>query len=189
MDSAAVLRLLTDAFAADGVVATWDNVVRPVFGALAQRWEHSGEGVEVEHLLSECVVAALTRAAADAPAPVNPRAVLLACAPDELHSLPLHALAAALAMRRVGSRLLGAAVPIDALAAAVRRIAPAAVLLWAQLPRYAQPQLLSALPRTRQHVRLFAGGPGWRAAALPRQVEVLDSLGGAVEHITQLVPG
>jgi hypothetical protein len=189
MDSAAVLRLLTDCLAEDGVIATWDECLRPVLGAVARRWEHSGEGVEVEHLLSECVVAALTSVVASAPTPVNPRPVLLACVPDELHSLPLHALAAALAVRKVSSRLLGAAVPVDALAAAVRRIAPAAVLLWAQLPRYADPHLLTGLPRTRQHVRLFAGGPGWHADALPRQAEVLTSLHEAAEQITQAARG
>ena len=43
-------------------------------------------------------------------------AILLACADEEQHSLPLEALAAALAETGVPSRLLGARVPPDALA-------------------------------------------------------------------------
>ncbi|QTR01432.1 MerR family transcriptional regulator, partial [Saccharothrix algeriensis] len=150
MDSAAVQLLLADSIAQDGVVATWDDVVRPVLAAIASRWEHSGAGVEVSHLLDECVLAAMIRATPVVAEPRNHRPVLLACMPEERHNLPLYPLAAVLAGRGVGIRQLGAALPLDALSSAVRRTAPAAVVLWAQLPRYADPGVVSALPRTRQ---------------------------------------
>jgi hypothetical protein len=187
MDSVGVQRLLADTIATSGVVATWDEVVRPVIAAVAARWVESGAAVEVEHLLTECVRAALVRATPVLLATRNPRPVLLACAPEERHDLPLYPLAAALASRRIEVRHLGAAVPLEALAAAVRRTAPAAVLVWAQLPRYADPLAFDLLPRTRQPVRLFAAGPGWRHGVAPGHAERVDSLATALDAVERAV--
>jgi DNA-binding transcriptional MerR regulator len=189
MDAVSVQQLLRDAMAELGVMATWNTMIRPVLTGIAQRWRHSGEGVEVEHLFTQCVTAALSAAQIGAPVPANPRPVLLACVPEEQHSLPLLALSAALAQKAVGTMMLGAALPADALGAAIRRIAPAAVFLWAQLPRYAHCQLLTELPRTRQRIRLFVGGPGWHQSKLPPHAEPLDSLSAAVDRISYVLLG
>ncbi|MEU4764785.1 MerR family transcriptional regulator [Actinosynnema sp. NPDC023794] len=187
MDSAAVQTLLADAIEADGVITTWDEVVRPVMAAIAARWEHSGAGVEVSHLVEECVLAAVVRATPVVAGPRNHRPVLLACMPDERHNLPLYPLAAVLAQRGVGVRQLGAALPVDALSSAVRRTAPAAVVLWAQLPRYADPGVVTALPRTRQQVRVFAGGPGWERGVVPQPAERINDLATAADAIERAV--
>ncbi|WP_367134942.1 MerR family transcriptional regulator [Saccharothrix sp. HUAS TT1] len=187
MDSAAVQALLADAIEVDGVAATWGEVVRPVVAAIAARGEHSGAGVEVSRLVEECVLAAFARATPIVTSPRNPRPVLLACMPGERHALPLHALAAVLAQRGVGVRQLGAALPADALASAVRRTAPAAVVLWAQLPRYADPGVVAALPRTRQQVRVFTGGPGWHRGIVPQPAERIDDLPSAADAIERAV--
>ena len=107
--------------------------------AVGERWAATGEGVEVEHLLAETAAGVLRAVAHDAPEPRNGRPVLLACTPGELHSLPLSALAAALAEHGIGVRLLGGELPGRALAAAVRRTGPAALLVWAQLAEHADP--------------------------------------------------
>lgn len=187
MDSAAAQRILADSLGEDGVIATWDSVVRPLIGAMAARWEHSGAGVEVSHLLNECVLASMIRVTPVVTTPRNHRPVLLACMPDERHNIPLYPLAAILAQRGVGIRQLGAALPAEALRSAVRRVAPAAVVLWAQLPRYADPGALAALPRTRQRVRLFVGGPGWERGVVPSTAERIDDLGTAAAAIEQAV--
>ena len=187
MDSAAVQTLLADAIEADGVITTWNEVVRPVMAAIAARWEHSGAGVEVSHLVEECVLAAVVRATPIVTTPRNHRPVLLACMPDERHNLPLYPLAAVLAQRGVGVRQLGAALPADALASAVRRTAPAAAVLWAQLPRYADPGVVTALPRTRQQVRVFAGGPGWERGVVPQPAERINDLASAADAIERAV--
>ena len=127
-----------------GVVRTWDDVLRPVLRAAGARWAATGEGVEVEHLLADCVTGVLREVAGRAQEHAGRRPVLLACAPDELHALPLHALAAGLAERGVASRMLGAAMPAAALRAAVRRTGPAALFLWSQLPGTADPAVLDA---------------------------------------------
>lgn len=186
MDAAAVRRLVDDAVAAEGLVRTWDTVVRPVLGAVAGRWESTGAGVEIEHLVSEAVTAVFGARALAAPRPdADLRPVLLACTPGEWHNLPLAVLGAALAERGVPCRPLGANLPLDALVAAVRRTAPAAVVLWAQHPRTADLELFTALPRTRPAFRSFAAGPGWESP--PARVAHLESLVGAVDTLCALV--
>ena len=187
MDSIAVQGMLADALASEGVIATWNEVVRPVLAAVAARWQLSGAGVEVEHLLNECVLASFVRATPLVTLGRNHRPVLLACMPEERHNLPLYPLAAELAQRGVVVRQLGAALPVDALAAAVRRTAPSAVVLWAQLPRYADPGVLTALPRTRQQVRLFVGGPGWRRGVVTAPAERVEDLAAAVDAVEAAV--
>jgi hypothetical protein len=141
----------------------------------------------VEHLLSECVASALRDAARQQPDPVSSRLVLLACAPEEQHTLPLHAVAAALAERRVEVRILGARVPNDALIEAMRRCGPGAVFVWSQLEQTGNAEQFVALPRTRPAAALVAGGPGWsqflpdnvaRAESLPEAVSLLARAAG-----------
>ncbi len=187
MDAVATQQLIADSIGRLGIVGAWNDVLRPVFTALASRWEQSGECVEVEHLVHECVLAAVIGVTPLVTAPRNPRPVLLCCAPDEQHSLPLYVLRAALAQEGIGTQLLGAALPTQALAAAVRRTGPAAVAVWARLPEHARAAVFEEVPRTRQRVRLFACGPGWFTTDLPDRVERLDDLVEAVNRIEHLV--
>ncbi|GAA4548130.1 MerR family transcriptional regulator [Pseudonocardia xishanensis] len=186
MDAVAVRRLVDEAVTAEGLVRTWDEVVRPVLGAVAERWASTGAGVEIEHLVSEAVTAVFgARSLAGTRPSSDARPVLLAGTPGEYHHLPLVALAAVLAERGVPHRPLGPNLPVDALVAAVRRTAPAAVVLWAQDPRTADLEVFSALPRTRPHLRSFAAGPGWRE--LPPRVGRLDSLTSAADALATLL--
>jgi MerR family transcriptional regulator, light-induced transcriptional regulator len=182
LDAAAVRQLLTDAIESTGTVAAWDEVTRPVLAAVAQRWAYSGAGVEIEHLLSECVSAVFGARAVTAPSADAPP-VLLASMPGDHHALPTVALAAALAERGVACRPLGADLPLPALVAAVRRTAPAVVFLWSQMAATADADVLRALPRTRPRFRTYVGGPGWYGTELPPRVLLLESL---VEACTEI---
>jgi hypothetical protein len=140
--------------------------------------------VEVEHLLSECLIAVFgTRAAAREAVSRTARPVLLAGMPDELHCVPLTVLGALLAERGVACRALGPALPADALAAAVRRTAPAAVVLWSQIESTADVDVAAGLPVTRPRFRTYVAGAGWDGAALPRGLDRLSSLTEAAERI------
>lgn len=161
LDPQACTAILRESLDRRGVVWTWDNLVVPVLQAVGAQWEDTGRGVEVEHLLSEAVIASLAGVSARLRHAVNPRPVLLACVPDELHSLPLFAVAAALAERQVAARVLGARVPHDALVAAIRRTGPSAVLLWSYLPREGGDESLASLPVLRPAPLVIAAGPGW----------------------------
>ena len=189
MDEVSVQRMLADSINTDGVNATWDDVIRPVLAAIGGRSFYAGDCIEVEHLVTECVMAAMVRATPLVSSPRNPRPVLLGCTPDEQHSLPLYVLRAALARRGLSTRMLGCAVPLTALVAAVRRTAPAAVALYAHAPMHADVTAIAHLPRTRQRVHLFACGPGWHDADLPARVEHLDDLTCAVDRIEAFVAG
>ncbi len=187
LDPDAVRRVLADSIGAVGVVRTWDGLARPVLVAVADRWAATGRGVEVEHLLTECLVRELDRASTAAPPPLHPRPVLLACVPDEAHSLPLAALTAALAERRVATRMLGAALPLPALAAAVRRTAPVALALWSQ----ARPCPLDALHADLRRLRCagFTGGPGWSGYPAPPGFAHLSTLTDAVDTLQESAHG
>ena len=183
LDSSSVMATLRTELAEHGVVHTWDHVLRPVLAAAGARWAATGEGVEVEHLLSECITSALREMVLDVPLP--PRPVLLASAPQEQHALPLHAVAAGLAERGVGSQVLGGALPADALQAAVRRTGAAALFVWSQLDSTGAPEALAGVPVTRPPTALVVGGPGWHVDALPDRVVVARDLSDAVDLVEQ----
>jgi hypothetical protein len=186
MDARGVAELVNRQISQAGVVATWDDVVVPVLDSLGRRWETTHEGVEVEHLFAESVGATLTAAATRLTAGREPARVLLTCAPEEQHSLPLNAVAAALAERGLAARILGGRMPTDALAAAVRRTGPAGVLVYAAMP--VPPGTLDqVLRRTQTNVRFLLGGPGWGPAILPPYAEVVASLGQAVHRLHEIV--
>jgi MerR family transcriptional regulator, light-induced transcriptional regulator len=183
MDAPGVIELLDAAIARDGVVAAWQETIQPALLAVGRKWsETKGRYVEVEHLLSWCVSVSLHRvrpsdAGARAAAEPVRRRVLLACAPDEWHSLPLDVLHAALVERRVPVCPLGAAVPANALAVAVRRIDPGHVVVWSQVAGTAE---VAALPRADpSRCRVMAAGPGW-AARRTGGLDVLDTLDEAL---------
>lgn len=185
LDVDAVVTTVARLLGEDGVVSTWERVLVPVLVGAGVRWQTTGEGVDVEHLLCQGIATALQRHAPQAEEP--PRPVLLACAPDDQHELPLRALAAALAEAGHGSRLLGAAVPVDALRAAVRRTGAAVLVVWSQRPETGDPAVLD-LPATRPATKVVVGGPGW-PEGLPAGVVRAGGLGAATTLIKQALRG
>jgi len=183
LDADAVRRLLNESIAAVGAQITWDLAIRPVLVAIARRWADTGTGIEIEHLLSDCVTAVFSALAASTPT-TTARPVLLAGMAGDQHQLPIVVLTATLAQRGVTCRSLGADLPADALVAAIRRTAPAALLLWSQLAGTADPDLLTSLPRTRPAFRIFIGGPGWADVIVGPRVVRLSSLQEATDAIS-----
>jgi len=184
LDSSAIRSLLERAVAARGVVRTWDELIRPVLVGIGARHASTQRLVEVEHLLSRCVSEVLSTV--PRPGPDAIPQVLLACADEEQHSLPLEALAAALAEDGVACRLLGARVPPRALEDAVRRTGPAAVVVWSHAPSTAAAVQLAAL--VEGHGRpavVAAAGPGW--ATVPDGVARPSSLTEALDLVTSVI--
>ena len=108
-------------------------------------------------------------------------AVLLACAPDELHDLPLIALAATLSTTGVPVTLLGARTPPSTLFAAVARHQPAAVVVLALTNEKADLALLKELPPAV----VVAAGPGWDPGTIPATPHIND-LDGATKRLVDL---
>ncbi|WP_407702754.1 MerR family transcriptional regulator [Streptomyces xylophagus] len=175
LDAPAVERQLTDAVGQYGIVDAWQEVMVPTLHAVGRKWASSGDRyVEVEHLLSWHVSTALRRRTPlpGRPADTSPAGpVVLACVPGEQHTLPIEALNAALTELGLPTRMFGAAVPAEALGAAVRRLGPAAVVLWAQARSTASPSLARHLADIRWGVKgarrqpsMVLAGPGWSGA-------------------------
>ncbi|MFF0434598.1 MerR family transcriptional regulator [Streptomyces sp. NPDC004327] len=218
LDGPAMDALLEEVLTRYGLVTAWEEVMGPTLHAVGRKWESSGDRyVEVEHLLSWHVSTALRRAAvtgpaaahpasppastapSSPPAPVVPAApvapVVLACVPAEQHTLPLEALAAGLAEQGLPTRMFGAAVPAEALDAAVRRSGPAVVALWSQARSTANHSLARHVAGTAFGMRgartaplVLLAGPGWlgrtpdpgmvRPAGLREAIDVISRFYG-----------
>jgi DNA-binding transcriptional MerR regulator len=185
LDGPAIAGLLDRALDSSGVVPTWERLAVPVLIAVGERAATTGTCIDVEHLLSTQLLAALAARVGRLAEPLNARTVLLACADDEEHSLPLYALAAALAERDVRTTMLGARTPPPALADAISRIGPAAAFVWSQTAATGDPAKLEGLARQRPPLRLFTAGPGWRAT--PQGGRAVGSLSEAVQQASEAV--
>ncbi|MFD7029879.1 MerR family transcriptional regulator [Streptomyces sp. NPDC059917] len=199
LDAPAVTELLEAALAAHGPVTAWEEIIAPTLHAVGRKWASAGERyVEVEHLLSWHVSGALRRVRPAAEGPGR-APVLLACAPGELHSLPMEALCAALGERGLPVRMFGPALPADALLEAVRRIGPCAVVLWSQARTTADRSLVRSvsavewgLRGARAHPWLLLAGPGWGAGGPPLpgadRLHALRSAVGVIEALAAAAP-
>lgn len=184
MDAAAVTDIIRSSIEQSGVVWAWEEVVAPVLRLIGERYEKGGkgeaEGVDIEHHFSHVIMRELIRHSEVRDAR-NPRPVLLAAAPDELHTLPLYALAAALAERGIMSQMLGGRTPEAALCSAIRRVGPVAVFIWAQ----SRPaiDLSVSVPAIRPQVEVFVGGPGWQFVEADASVRRPRNLHEAVSQL------
>ncbi|TLF81300.1 MerR family transcriptional regulator [Nocardia cyriacigeorgica] len=181
MDTQAMAELLGAHLRSHGVIDTWELMCRPAFAQIVAR-QLGGEGcVDVEHLLSWSITAALHSHIPPAAA-ANPRSAVLACTSGETHVLPLEALRAALAERGAGVWMLGANVPTAALSDTLARTdRTPAVVLWSQQESTA---LMSAIRAGETAgARVFVGGPGWESAILPASTTSLSGLADAVDRI------
>ncbi|MFZ9927469.1 MAG: MerR family transcriptional regulator, partial [Candidatus Nanopelagicaceae bacterium] len=185
-DRSFVEELLRTEIASSGITTTWNEVIVPLLIMLGDEWADQGTGIETEHLVSEIIKRLLHANHENVTNPVNARPVLLACIGEEMHSLPLHALAAALSERNVQTQFLGARTPIEAISAIVKRSAPPAVFLWAQLNKNGDPDILAELPSVRPAPRIVIGGPGW-GSANPKSAIYVEDLLEACEEIQRAV--
>ena len=169
-----------------GVEQSWSEVIVPLLLIVGNEWEASGDGIEVEHLLTEVLKGILREQVEDIRKPVNAHPVLLASVGEEVHSLALHALAAALAERKIETYFLGARTPLEALSAMITRSAPPAVFLWAQLSKNADPKFFNDIPAIRPMPRMVLGGPGWSHVDC-KDVSVVHDISDAVAEIERAV--
>jgi hypothetical protein len=182
LDTLQTSRLLRDAIRRVGVVNTWEDMATPVLRALGERTAATGDGIDVEHAFSEVLLSVLRGVAVGVRQPRNPSPVLLVCSERDYHSLPLHVLSAALGERDIDSRMLGTGLPPHAIAAAVRRTGPSAVVIFAQMPG-ADASSVEHLRRQRPAPRIVLGGPGWVPSTVPSSARLVTSLGEALDEV------
>jgi DNA-binding transcriptional MerR regulator len=176
-EAAAAATRIVDRF---GVVPAWTEVFVPHLQAAGEHWECTGEGVEREHLAAAAIQSALSRHTLRRRERPFRLKMLAVATPNEGHTLPLDALAAALADSDVSSYVLGT-LPAPALHAAVQDVAPSVLVLWARTRETSDVRLLrSVLDRVPL---VCAAGPGWQPRRLPRTVTHLADLPTAVASV------
>ena len=161
LDKGFIESILRKDIAEHGVIASWTEVIVPLLAIVGDEWERTGAGIEVEHMLSEVLKRIMREGVPEIKKPKNAQPVLLAAVGEEVHCLALHALAAALAERGIESFFLGARTPLEAIDAMVRRSAPPAIFLWAQLKHNGDEKFFREIPAIRPTPRIILGGPGW----------------------------
>jgi len=186
LDKNFVETLLRKDISENGVIASWTEVIVPLLFLVGDEWAATGTGIEVEHMLSEIIKRLLREGAVEIKDPVNAQPVLLASVGEELHCLALHALAAALAEKGIESFFLGARTPLEAISGMVKRSAPPAVFLWAQLEQNSDPKFFKDLPVVRPAPRVIVGGPGWDRESCA-DVVVAQDLTHACDEIERAV--
>ena len=186
LDTYETNRILRDTVRRDGVVTTWNSMIMPVLRALGERTRITGDGIDVEHAFSEVILGVLRSVAFALPEPGSAPVVLLACADSDYHSLPLHALAAALAERGVPTRMLGSGLPPHALSASVRRTGPSVIVLFARMAG-ADAGDIDALRRQRPAPTVILAGPGWLAETVPSSARTASSLVEAMDEVLRAI--
>lgn len=183
LDAPACSQIIQQSINARGVIWTWEKLLTPVLMALGKKWELTGEGIDAEHILSECIIGQMKLRADQLTAPINIRPALLASAPEDLHTIPQYVTAAALAERRIGSRALGGRVPHASLLSAIKRLAPGAILIWGQIKVESIPLEFDSLINARPTPLLLMAGPGW-PTQLPRGFSKATDLTATVNAIS-----
>ena len=182
LDKSFIETVLRKDISEHGVIASWTQVIVPLLIIVGDEWERTGAGIEVEHMLSELLKRIMREGVPEIKKPKNAQPVLLAAVGEEVHCLALHALAAALAERGIESFFLGARTPLEAIDAMVRRSAPPAIFLWAQLKHNGDEKFFREIPAIRPAPRIILGGPGWNLKNA-REVTFVHDLSLACEEI------
>lgn len=186
LDGPACQNIIHETLERRGVIWTWDHLLLPVLVGVGHRWRTTGTAIDVEHVLTDSILTCFRDLARNVRVPVNIAPVLLSAANQEMHSLPLWAIAAALSEHGVGARMLGERVPPDVLVQAVRRIGPAVVFVWSQRPRIADAADLAPIKSLRPAPIVLLGGPGW-VDPLPANMERVTDLTETVRRILRSI--
>ena len=154
-----------------GVEATITRVLLPAMHEVGERWKAGTCDIATEHLLTDMVRRWLARVATFTPLPERPRVAVLACGPNELHSVGLEAFGVLLGRRGWAVTMLGQMTPGDSLEHAVRRSGVRAAVVVAQrsVNRRSTAAVLGSVGRLLG-AHTFYGGGAFASAASRRGV-------------------
>ncbi len=169
-----------------GEAAIQTEVIAPVMRLVGDLWAAGELSVADEHLATEISirVLALQREAFRAASRRVRQRVLLAAPEGERHVVGLTMTGNLLVHAGYDVRMLGADVPLDALAGAVDRHRPVAVGLTCTLPATAAlvPGAVERIHRADPHVGVLLGGPGTEALTRPLVGTTI------CRHVSEVVP-
>lgn len=184
MDSSTIRQVFSSRLAASGVCETWEELAMPALQLVGEHWAQTGQGVEVEHLLTNALMCSLAdyRHRLGATRGLT----LLASADEDQHDLPLHAAATGMAEYGLRSALLGARMPHSALLASMRSAQPDVLVLLALIQPV--PGQVGQLAGLAEHTRLILAGPGWHGVGTPKSAVTVNSLPVLVDHVRLAIP-
>jgi DNA-binding transcriptional MerR regulator len=159
LEFAALAALLDETLDALGPAAAWTEVLVPVLRHLGGRWERGDVCFDAEWALTGEISLALQRYSAGFANTPPGRPVLLACCPQERHSLPMEVLRAAMVEVGIPAVYLGQLVPAETTAAIAAKLGPVVVFLWSMSAGTADDRLARQLRRRGFDVAV--AGPGW----------------------------
>lgn len=116
-----------------GLAATLDQVLMPAMRQVGEWWESGACDVSQEHFATATARSWLARVTVMAGIVTYEPPILIACGPHDMHTLGLEALAALLAERQRGSRILGARTSEQTLVAAVNASTDPSVVIVSHL--------------------------------------------------------
>ena len=140
--------------------------ILPYLADVGERWERGEASVAQEHFASNLIRGRLLAIARGWDRGSGPRA-LLACAPGELHDLPLIAFGLALADRGWRISFLGPDTPIESISDAGAVLHPEAVVIAATIGDGLEP-VSRALRTIARTTRLYLAGRGVQPALAKR---------------------
>jgi MerR family transcriptional regulator, light-induced transcriptional regulator len=147
------------------------SVLLPAMREIGARWKAGSCDIGHEHFGTEVVRAWLARRIASVPVSTRRDPVVLACGPNDLHTIGLEAFALVLALRGWPTRILGAMTPTESLVAAVHAVRARAATVTAQrsVTRAAAVgsiEAVAAIPG----VGVFYAGNGFANPSLRRRI-------------------
>ncbi|KQY55781.1 hypothetical protein ASD11_14840 [Aeromicrobium sp. Root495] len=174
LDAARIHSLLGSVLSEQGAKAAWMFYLTPMLQRVGEEWTAGILGIDAEHLVSELATNALRAYLHALPIVEGPVEVVLACAEEDQHVLPLLALQCTLAEHGVATQAFGQRMPAAAIADVVARARPRALFLWASLPRPRGDRLHRVATALAARTTVVLGGPGWADVDVARARSVHD---------------
>ncbi|MFC3452308.1 MerR family transcriptional regulator [Amycolatopsis speibonae] len=173
-----IAALLDETLDTMGAARTWTDVLLPILRNLGGRWLRNDVCFESEWALTSEVSYALQRYVARFAYTPSDRRVLIACCPEERHSLPVEILRASMAEVGIPAVYLGHMVPAETTTGMVAKLEPVLVVLWSMSPTTVDNVLRQRLQRRGFDVAV--AGPGWEGLNV-RGAPWVNDLAGALD--------
>ncbi|WP_056882020.1 MerR family transcriptional regulator [Phycicoccus sp. Soil748] len=187
LDAESLSRIYQRCLREHDLVTAWTEVFAPALRSMGDQWGGGSLGVECEHLASEVLATELRTVIRLNRPRTTDTFVVLACADEEQHHLPLLAVEAELARHGVAALGLGARVPTEALEHLLMARRPSRIFLWASIARQVDERLWQVLAAVGWPLDVVLGGPGWPvdlpAPARTVTVTRVHTLEGATETL------
>ncbi len=156
---ASIAALLDETLEALGAARMWTDVLLPILRNLGDRWLRGNVCFESEWALTTEVSLALQRYVTRFAKAPTERGVLIACCPDERHSLPVEVLRASMTEVGIPALYLGQMVPAETLTGMATKLDPVLIVLWSMSATTVDDLLCLRLQRLGFEVVI--AGPGW----------------------------